>query len=175
MAENSPSNGVQRAISGRLVAAVLISPVLGGLVAAELVAMIFFPKEIFFVLLSDSVTYRPATPFEIFETLGFIGLLGVTLGTLVGVPAMLLVGLPAHLWLVSTRRTALAYYASFGAVTGVIASFAFGYIQDPEMWTWIFSEIYYLLGGVVAPGAMAGAVSAIMLFIIARPDRAHAK
>jgi hypothetical protein len=47
MAENLPSNSVQRAISGRLVAAVLISPVLGGLVAAELVAMIFFPKEIF--------------------------------------------------------------------------------------------------------------------------------
>ena len=70
MAENSPSNSVQRVISGRLVAAVLISPVLGGLVAAELVATIFFPKEIFFVLLSDSVTYRPATSHEILETLG---------------------------------------------------------------------------------------------------------
>ncbi|MCH2458410.1 MAG: hypothetical protein MK186_10200 [Henriciella sp.] len=175
MAENSPSNSVQRAISGRLVAAVLISPVLGGLVAAELVAIIFFPKEIFFRLLSDSVTYRPATPPEIFETLSSIAILGSTLGAVLGFPAMLLVGLPAHVWLISTRRTALAYYASFGSVAGVIASFAFRYIQDPKMWTWIFSEIHYVLVGIVAPGAMAGAVSAITLFLISRPDKALAE
>lgn len=173
--ESSQFDRVRKAISGRLVAAALISPVLGGVVAAELVGMIFFPKEIFFVLLSDSVTYRPATPSVIFETLGFVALLGVTLGTLVGIPAMLLVGLPVHGWLVSKHRTALAYYASFGAVAGVIASFAFCYIQDPKMWTWIFSEIYFLLSAVVAPGAMAGAISAILLWLISRPDRAHAK
>ncbi|QYJ00821.1 hypothetical protein KUV46_00120 [Thalassovita mediterranea] len=172
---NSPFDRVRRAISGRLVAAVLISPVLGGLVAAELVGMIFFPKEIFFVLLSDSVTYRPATPFEIFETLGSIAVVGVTLGALVGIPAMLLVGVPVHVWLVSTRRTALAYYASSGAAAGIIAGFAFGHIQDPEMWTWVFSEIYSLLVVVVVPGAVAGGIAAILFWLVSRPDKAHAE
>lgn len=157
----------------RLTAAVLIAPTVGGLLAAILLALIFFPEEIFYVLISDSVTYRLATPYEVLETLGRLALLGAMLGALIGIPAMLLGGLPAHAWLLSRRRTSLVYYASVGAFVGLTAAAAFCFFEDPNISNWLF-EVQTLLLALIMPGIVAGGIAATLFWLISRPDRALA-
>ncbi len=60
-------------------------------------------------------------------TLGLVGaaMVGAWLGAVVGIPTMLLIGLPLHAYFQSRGMTTLAPYAFGGALAGVLAALAF--------------------------------------------------
>jgi len=152
----------------RLALAVLFTPILAaGLIAAGL-AMVIMPDLVFSVM-TDSTTTRPATPPEIMASLFGFGAIGGGLGVVLGWPAMILGGLPAHLWLVHKGRTGWRTYALAGLVIGTLVML---------VWLLATGDLRYPLralnvGPLLLSGPVTGVLTASLFWFIARPARSR--
>lgn len=140
MTERSPNTP----LSWRLVAATLAAPLLGAAGAA----MTALPA-----ICGEEISCAPIS-------FGFAALFGAWFGLFIGLPAMVLLGLPIHALLVKRRTTSVFAYAGAGAVVGAAVSLAYFTLQATAFW--------------VALGAGAGALASAIFWLIRRPDRVTA-
>jgi hypothetical protein len=101
------------------------------------------------------------------EIFTFAGLVGVTYGAVVGVPTALLAGLPVHHLLSITGRTHVLPYVLAGGLIGLPAAvFGLAILSRGSLNMsaegWAFAS---------ALGASTGAISALVFWLIRRPDR----
>lgn len=137
--------------SVRLVVAVLVAPVVTSVLVITGL-----------VLLSGCVGFG-CTSGTIVSTMG----MGAMFGVLIGIPAAVFGGLPSHHILMRTRRTHPGFYALAGALVGVPTAIA-GVVFMSR------GAIMLSIGGwgiAFAFCALAGAVSALLFWLIRRPDR----
>ena len=116
-------------------------------------------------------------------SLGLVGaaMVGVWIGVVVGIPTMLLVGLPLHAHFQRRGMTGLAPYALGGAIAGVFASLAFVLAPPPngwQSWSHMVSGWWRLVlhwetpTKVIVFGALTGALAASvfwLLWLLRRP------
>lgn len=95
-----------------------------------------------------------------------VALAGAFGGLIVGIPAMLLFGMPAHAWLWSTGRKKIWHYAIAGVLVGVLTSGAIAalYVSPFGSGDLPFPRLAII-------GSGTGAVSAVVFWLIRRPDR----
>ncbi len=101
------------------------------------------------------------------EILTFAGLAGVTYGAVVGVPTVVLAGLPVHHILSIIGRTHVLPYVLAGGLIGLPAAvFGLAILSRGSLNMsaegWAFA---------CALGAITGAMSALVFWLIRRPDR----
>jgi len=110
-------------------------------------------------------------------SLGLIGtaMVGIWLGVVVGVPTMLLVGLPLHAHFQRRSMTGLTPYALGGALAGVLASLAFMLAPPPSGWLswshmvsgwWRLVESWEISAKVLIFGALTGVLAASMFWLL---------
>lgn len=128
-------------LSWRLAIATIVAPLLG----AASTAMIALP-----VVCGEEISCAPIS-------FGFAAVFGGWFGLFIGLPAMVLLGLPIHALLVKRRITAIFVYAGAGALIGAAVSIFYFMLKATAFW--------------VALGAGAGATSAALFWLIRRPDR----
>jgi hypothetical protein len=87
------------------------------------------------------------------------GLLLASPGTALAYPVMLLLGLPLHMMLTHWKVRGALIYCGLGAASGFIVMFALAAVVDPEV------------GLAVNVGVIAGALCALLFWLIRRPDR----
>lgn len=129
-------------VNWRLVAAGIVAPVAGVAVAA----MAALPA-----ICGDEISCAP-------DSLGFAAVFGAWFGLMLGWPAMLALGLPAHAVLLRKRLTSALAYMAAGALIGTVVSLAYFALHST--------------GLSVVLGCGAGIATAAAFWIIRRPDRA---
>jgi hypothetical protein len=148
--------------------ALLVACVLAPVIAVTVGAIAFFADE-----LLDTGEY----------SLGFAGaaIVGAWLGVVVGIPAMLLVGLPMHFHFQRRGITGAAPYALGGAVAGILASLVFMLAPPPNGWRslsdmasrwWSLVEYWEMPAKVLTFGALTGVLAAWifwLLWLLRRP------
>lgn len=133
----------------RLSAAICLAPMLAAAVCAAGIG----------ILLAASGDFHDA--------LGLVGLaamFGVSLGLGLGLPAMLLIGLPTHAWLRWTGRASIYAYATTGIAPGVLAALVLLFNLPPPPGSWEGPAFVAFIG------AITGAVSGGLFWWIRRPD-----
>lgn len=146
--------------------ATLFSPILAAIFTADVLAVIMAPDLVFRVDL-NSVDSRPATLREIATSLVGFGFIGAAAGVMVGWPAMLIAGLPTHLWLIRKGRTALRAYGLAGLVIGALSATLY------FLSTGSFDDFEGLLSvwPILFAGPMAGVIAASLFWLFRRPDQ----
>lgn len=138
----------------RLAVAACASPVVACIVAASVLG-------VWFVSATDEFARQPA----LVPTLGYAFYVGVAGGLVLGWPTMFLAGLPTHAWLLRQGRASWLSYAIAGALIGLapatlVEMLAVGTRATPQNWAFILGV-----------GAATGLVSALLFWLIRRPDR----
>lgn len=130
----------------RLSTAVFVAPAAGSLGCALALATV----------LSCPGEYCNAAAF------GLATVYGMAIGICLGIPAMVLIGLPAHTLLVLARRLTLLPYALAGIPAGIAAALVLErFMPIPDATGLAF---------LAAIGAGTGAVSAALFWLLRRPD-----
>ena len=150
----------------QLIFATLFAPVVAAAVSAALLAMAVAPEFVFQVEV-NSAEYRPATLREIATSLVGFGFIGAAMGAVLGWPAMVIAGLPAHRWLVRKGRTGGLTYSLFGVAVGTITMLV--YFAATGSWR-------HPLGLLAAwplllAGPVTGLLAAGLFWLIRRPDK----
>lgn len=150
----------------RLTLATLLAPILAAGLTAAVLALILVP-DLVFQTETDSATYRPATLPEIMASLFGFSVIGGALGVLLGWPAMILGGLPVHVWLVRKDRTDWLPYALIGLAVGTVTMLVYflatGSLRDPSL---LLDASPLLLSG-----PLTGFLAASLFWLIRQPDR----
>ena len=150
----------------RLVLAVLFTPVLAAGLVAALLAMMIAPDLVFHVMV-DSASSRPATLPEVMASLFGFGAIGGALGIILGWPAMILGGLPAHVWLARKGRTDCLTYALIGLAVGTVTMLVYflatGSLRDPSR--------LLDMSPLLLSGPLTGFLTASLFWAVARPAR----
>ncbi|MGE0596500.1 MAG: hypothetical protein AB7P07_09040 [Hyphomonadaceae bacterium] len=138
----------------RLILGVSVAPLIG-------CVLITLAGGLWYLVPESDLARRPS----------FVSVMGPALyagfagGILVGWPTMLLAGLPTHGWLLQSHRSAAPIYAAAGAAVGLLPAMILGLLLLQGRGT---METWLVLTGV---GLVTGAVSAVLFWLIRRPDR----
>jgi len=125
---------------GRLILATLLAPTIGA-----------------FSTILTLVILDPGTINGSYDLFHFIAVIGGLIALLIGLPTMLIVGLPIHGWLCHKNLRHWTRYAGFGAIAGLVPALAFGIFDG---------AIGFLM---IAIGAAAGSLTAVLFHLIRGP------
>jgi hypothetical protein len=153
----------------RLILAAVVAPIIAGGIACAIVAALAMPEFIFEVNVpaegsESTFETRPATVLEIARNLFGMGAFGAIVSAVVGIPGMLLLGLPAHMALLRRGQTQLIAYALSGLLAGTVIMLVYfgrsaglSFLKDPD--------------ALLLSGPVAGTLGATLFWLIRRPDK----
>jgi hypothetical protein len=147
--------------SGTLIYATLASPIIGAAIGTILFAAI--------AVMVPFAESEPQTIVQLVLNVIFIALGSIYYGGMIGVPAMLILGIPAHVVFQRLGFRALPWYAISGLLCGL--SVYFLCVAALTKW-WPTANDYVLYEpGVFVLAASIGFMTGTSFWLIRRPDR----
>jgi LytS/YehU family sensor histidine kinase len=166
MTSDTPANSwlKSRNLPRLAFAVVLSAPVAGALLSLILGFTVMW--NVIFMVPDPQIDsqFVPADFSQILINTMLVGASGFMLGGLLGWPVMLAFGLPMHAILIRRTPAKAWHYAVGGLLAGLIAGFLRYSMQAGEA-TVNDLTLFLAIGGV------AGAIGALMFWLIRRPDR----
>lgn len=150
----------------QLTFATLFAPVVAAAISAALLTIAIAPEFIFQVEV-NSAEYRPATLQEVATSLVGFGFTGAAMGAVLGWPAMVMAGLPAHHCLVRKGRTGGLTYSLFGVPVGTITML----VYFAATGSWRHPRGLPAAWPLLLAGPLAGSIAAGLFWLIRRPDK----
>ncbi|MEQ9506921.1 MAG: hypothetical protein RLO80_11675 [Hyphomonas sp.] len=151
----------------RLILASLVSPIIAGIFGGAVFGAFSLPTAIHDLETYDASLTRPATLADQLAHMGMSVTGGGAMGLMLGLPILVLAGLPAHAWLVGRSKTDLRYYAIAGLLTGMIGAVPlFGFNLPRALLQDARSVLPLLL-----LCSLCGMIAASVFWFLRRPDR----